>query len=214
MVGVVSGTVMAAVMGARRTSSAYERFRSAHAAADVVFDVAEAMSLSVVRSVPGVAAVGRVTQLPPAFWVQDDRTRFLPPHTELIVVDGAGVDGVEQVAIRQGRAVVPGADEVVANRAWLVATGLQVGDQLRLRVVPEHPLAELAESADDLLAALEAQPTLGWTAALTVIGEAAGPADVARDEASSPARLLIPRTWPPGRGGFRPARSGAAVMSC
>ena len=200
IVGLVSGTVMAAVIGARRTSSAYERFRSADGAADVVFDVAEAMPLSVVRSVPGVAAVGRVTQLPRAFWVQDDRTRFLPPDTELIVVDGAGVDGVEQVAIRQGRAVVPGVDEVVANRAWLVATGLQVGDELRLRVVPEHPLAELAESADGLLAALEAQPSLGWTATLTVIGEAAGPADVARDEARSPARLIIPedvaaRAW-------------------
>ena len=67
-------------------------------------------------------------------------------------------------------------------------------------MVPEHPLAELAESADGLLAALEAQPSLGWTATLTVIGEAAGPADVARDEASSPARLIIPedvaaRAW-------------------
>ena len=82
-----------------------------------------------------------------------------------------------------------------------------MGDELRLRVVPEHPLAELAESADGLLAALEAQPSLGWTATLTVIGEAAGPADVARDEASSPARLIIPedvaaRAWRVPSGAF------------
>ena len=191
---------MAAVIGARRTSSAYERLRSADAAADVVFDVAEAMPLSVVRSVPGVAAVGRATSPSPAFWVQDDRTRFMPPDTALIVVDGAGIEGVDRVAIRRGRTVVPGADEVIANRAWLDATGLRLGDALRLRVVSDDTLAALPRTAPGVLAALESDPSLGWTAPLTVVGEAAGPADIARDEASSPGRLIIPedvaaRAW-------------------
>ena len=56
IVGLVSGTVMAAVMGARRTSSAYERFRSSQSllAALLVLMAMASLAHAVVLSVrPG-----------------------------------------------------------------------------------------------------------------------------------------------------------------
>jgi hypothetical protein len=192
LVGLFGGVVMAATAGARRTATAFDRFADDSAAADLSFDAPDGRFFDEVRSIAGVAAAGRETSMGNAFWVRDDRVRILPTASALVVADGALVGGVDRLAIRHGRAPRPGAAEAVANAAWLQATGLKVGDRLTLRIVPDPPPAELQNlTLDNLLGALQEDPSLGWEDSISIVGEGAGTAEVARDEASRPARLVM-----------------------
>lgn len=193
LVGTFAGTTMAAVVGARRTESAFDRFTSESGAADLTFDVSDGQALDEVRSLPGVASVGRATSAPPsAFWVQDGAVREFPRDVASIVVDGAVIEGLERVTIRSGRVARSGADEAVANRAWLDAMGFQVGDEVVLRLIDERARRALDDFTErGTVAALNSDSSLGWEHAVRIVGEAAGTADIARDEASRPARLLM-----------------------
>ena len=194
---------MATLIAARLSSSAFDQFARGTNAPDLYFDVGEEQPVGDVLALPGVESVGRATSIaPPAFWQDGGRVRRFPPDVALLAVDSSGADELDGVAIRSGRAARPAADEAVANRAWLDAVDLEVGDTLGLRLVDGTTMDELSDlTGPAVLAALDADPNLGRAFDLTIVGEFASSADIARDEASRPARLLIPddvvvREWP------------------
>ncbi len=133
LIGVAGGFVLTSVAGARRTGSAYERFRSAYPGADVflpnpafgpefgaaVHDPAE------IRRMPQVAAMsaGRAatSQWGASFAAADEAFGFEMPRWKIL----------------EGRPYDPARiDEAVAFEAFATGEGLEVGDTLRYPGTP------------------------------------------------------------------------------
>jgi ABC-type lipoprotein release transport system permease subunit len=143
LVAFASGTVLAAVAGARRGASAAERLAAATLPASiVVLPNQPGFDWDAVRALPEVAALS-------TFVVGD-----------VMVVDGAGdaalgfppgdddfMRTIERPIVLEGRPVDPDrADEVVVTSGFTDATGLGVGDTLTMRLFRPETIDEMTST--------------------------------------------------------------------
>lgn len=142
LVAVVSGAVMSAVVGADRTASAVDRFRSTTRAADLWYQTNDDQNATEM-----LAAATR----DPA--VESASLRYLaniwPTNgsTDMAVMgdlDGAYGRTIDRPYLLSGRMPTPdSADEVVLNEQAAQLSGLEVGDRLRARTWSRQDLAGL-----------------------------------------------------------------------
>jgi hypothetical protein len=193
--GLLVGAVVVCAAGARRTSDAFDRFaRSAHAA-DLTIEVEHAGSFLAGADIPGVEARGADFVLGQAgFIVVDGHVVPAPRNAKVLATSGAYLDGLDRLRVVEGRLPQPGAAEGLATGTWLQQMGLHVGDTVVYRVPDlEDESDEQFSSEAELRAALEADPTIGSTVPITVVGRGVHIADIARDEAAQSARLVVDR---------------------
>jgi ABC-type lipoprotein release transport system permease subunit len=129
LAGLVGGLAIAAVAGARRTSTAYERFREATGRADaIVFAtlIGVKADYTEVRKLPEVEDAGEFTLTPGG--IEDQPTLgALPPNDDRLYRT------IARPLLVHGRLPDPRReDEVVVNRLAAAQLGLGVGDHLRI----------------------------------------------------------------------------------
>lgn len=127
--GLAGGLVVAAVAGARRTATAYDRYRVAVAAPDaIVFGTQVGLfpaDYSAVRALPEVEAAGEFTLSPVA--IEKPKLSTLAPGDDQLYRT------VSRPLLTEGRLPDPARDdEVVVNRAAKKRYGLDVGDRLKI----------------------------------------------------------------------------------
>ncbi len=157
LLGVTAGGVMGGVAGARRTASAYERFRQEHRAYDVIAlvdcgalpdDTASSGSptagcIDELRRLPSVAGLAVVDQLAGYIATADGRSVqpmaddpcYSGPGRVDVLGDRAGRFGIElnETRIVAGRRADPSAvDEVVLSKSTADRLGLGPGSTLQL----------------------------------------------------------------------------------
>jgi predicted lysophospholipase L1 biosynthesis ABC-type transport system permease subunit len=189
--GVALGGLCGAVSGARRTATAFARYTNWARSADVTVVVEGREASEQVARTPGVAAVSRGAEVSESvFPVFDGRLSVLPSDASIVVVDDRyGVD-IERPRVVEGRRPVPGALEAWVNPAFAEQVGVDVGDRIELITVPHDVAGRFAEFAD-LAAAFAADPTLGRSTTVTIVGRGLRAADLIRDTASTPAYLVL-----------------------
>lgn len=130
LAGLVGGLALAAVAGARRTSTAYERFREATGRSDAIvfatlIGVIDA-DYTPVRNLPEVEDAGEFTLAPV-------RVEGYPTLSQLAPNDDRLYRTINRPLLVSGRLPDPArADEVVVNRQAAAQLGLGVGDRLKL----------------------------------------------------------------------------------
>jgi len=125
LVGIVGGALLASAAGARRTSSALERFEFDTDAATLEFNVKNGVTseqLAELKRVPGVARVGLLRQL--AMFNAD--VGFIPTGGPIDKAWGRAIDRPRLVSGR----IAHGADEVNIGEALAQRMHLGVGDTL------------------------------------------------------------------------------------
>jgi len=130
LAGLVGGLALAAVAGARRTSTAYERFREATGRSDAIvfatlIGVIDA-DYTPVRNLPEVEDAGEFTLTPV-------RVEGYPTLSQLAPNDDRLYRTINRPLLVSGRLPDPArVDEVVVNRRAAAQLGLGVGDRLKL----------------------------------------------------------------------------------
>ena len=127
LAGLAGGIVLAAVAGARRTATAYDRYREAVDAPDaIVFGTQVGLvpaDYSAVRALPEVEAAGEFTLAPIA--VERQGLSSLPPGDDKLFRT------LSRPLLTSGRLPDPARDdEIVVNRAAHKRHGLDVGDRV------------------------------------------------------------------------------------
>jgi hypothetical protein len=172
-VGVAAGVVFAALAGARRTSSAFDRFTEWSHAADLIVGIesdAEAEKLVGLSGVADVVHLG-VLGSPPVFHDSDGRLTAFPTEVTFGVSDGRYLADVERPRFADGRLWEDGAAEAVVNPAFVAYTGLDVGDRLQVIAIPDEVIRRF-RSFDELQTAYEADRSIGRTTEVTIVGRA------------------------------------------
>ena len=148
LVALVSGAVLAALVGARRTSTTVDRFRDWAAASDVTYqaadeDRAEAV-LAAVRDLPEIeTATSRL--LVNGFPLDQS----VPDIAVLSDPDGVYGKEVDRPRLLAGRLPDPDSpDEILLNEQAAHLTGLGPGDQIRVRTWRADDLEALFGGAD------------------------------------------------------------------
>ena len=148
IVALVSGAVLAALVGARRTSTTVDRFRDWAAASDVTYqaadeDRAEAV-LAAVRDLPEIeTATSR--RLVNGFPLDQS----VPDIAVLSDPDGVYGKEVDRPRLLAGRLPDPDSpDEILLNEQAAHLTGLGPGDQIRVRTWRADDLEALFGGAD------------------------------------------------------------------
>lgn len=170
LIGLVGGTVLATVAGARRTETAYDRYLAEANAEDVVtsiFGVANPQFRGTLDAIAAIPEVESIAVTAPMVAVPDDRSVSFQDFQ-------AGADGqylyeTDQPKLVAGRLPDPSrVDEVFLNRAAAAALALGVGDRVALR----------AERADDYVAAPPDLAGVGERRSFTVTGIGVLPGEV------------------------------------
>jgi hypothetical protein len=193
-VGVAAGVVFAALAGARRTSSAFDRFTDSSHAADLIVGIkngAEAERLIGLSGVADVVHLG-VLSSPPVFHISDGRLTAFPTEVTFGVSDGRYFADVERPRLAEGRRWEDGAAEAVVNPAFVARTGLDVGDRLQVVAIPDEVIRRFHQF-EEVQAAYEADRSIGRTTEVTIVGRVVRAADVARDTASAPGYIVVDR---------------------
>ena len=130
--GLAAGVVLAAVAGARRTATAYDRYRVAVRAPDaIVFGTqigAFGADYSTVRALPEIVAAGEFALAP--IGVNTPRIGALPPNDDQLY------NTVSRPLVREGRLPDPRRDdEIVINLDAQRLFGLDVGDTITIDTV-------------------------------------------------------------------------------
>ena len=134
VLGIGGGAALAALAGARRTASAFERLEGYTRAADVLVAPGEMSELPLdkVKALPEVADTGVAYGL-----------LALTADGHFVTTPVLGVDDdhlgrtIERPKVLRGRLPEPGrSDEIFANPEGAAALGLEVGDRVELVVVP------------------------------------------------------------------------------
>jgi ABC-type lipoprotein release transport system permease subunit len=163
LAGLAGGITLAAVAGARRTASAYARYRQATAASDAIVFTTQVGVLdpdfAPVRRLPEVVESGQFGLAP--IGVKEWNIGTLAP------VDDHLYRTINRPLLRAGRLPDPRrADEIVVNQAAARRFGVRLGQ--RVTIV----------SSTDLNDWLSPAPTGGPTVAATVVGIGDGPMDL------------------------------------
>src|SRR5436309_11645400 len=138
IVGLTAGAVIAAVAGARRTGSAYDRFLHDHRAFDIAVGANAppnegAAALDAVERMPQVAASARVRTFPYASKPGGDANDVDYDTSLIASVDGRLGTEINRFKLLAGRAADPAApQEIVVGRAVAEAKGLEAGSALDL----------------------------------------------------------------------------------
>ncbi|UDY37635.1 ABC transporter permease [Dermatobacter hominis] len=153
LVGVVGGAVLTTAAGARRASTAYDRFRSETLASDldVAFDDPPGGSIegaaAAVEALPQVAALGR-SDFP--FIIPEGSGAY--PYLDFLAavsVDGADEPQVDRPRIVDGRLPDPrAADEMAISETYATESGLRVGDRAAFDSYAPEQLEPLFTSGD------------------------------------------------------------------
>jgi hypothetical protein len=183
LIAVVGAVVLAASAGARRTSTALERFREASVSADIELAVSQpsAAQLDQLRRVDGVAAVGilnaRGVQVPSVPELQSIGT---------VVDDQFGVV-IDRDRIVAGRAPDPSVpDEIALGEGLAALLHLGVGDHLdAASFTPDQIQAILGGQAD-------AGPFAGPSVRLMIVGISRRPLDLGPVGAAGALLVLTP----------------------
>jgi hypothetical protein len=177
----LSGSVtLAALAGARRTSSSFDRFLQLSQAQDVLVFADDARPADVrrLRSLPGVESIGYGRGLVLSL-----------PNGELLAAGGPlDKSRLDHPRIVRGRATAPGATaEVVLPEALEHTLGLTVGDTL-------HLLSYTQEEADALQHGQAVATPEGPRLALRVVGVSRTPLDLSLQGAAGGV-LSLPRAF-------------------
>lgn len=153
LVGIVGGTVLTAVAGARRSSTAYERFRGETLAADldVAFDGPPGGDLeaaaAAISGLPQVVALGRL-DFP---FVVPAGSGFYPYLDFLAAVRVGGTDDtdIDRPRLLEGRLPNPDdADEIAIFETYARESGLRVGDRAEFESYAPEQLEPLFTTGD------------------------------------------------------------------
>jgi hypothetical protein len=164
LAGLAGGTALAAVAGARRTATAYARYRQATAASDAIVFTTQAgvfdADFSRVKRLPEVVDAGQFGLVPMA--VKEWSIGTLAP------VDDHLYRTINRPLLRAGRLPDPRrADEIVVNQAAAGRFHVRLGQ--RVTLVSSTDLNDWATSA---------APSGGPTVTATVVGIGDGPMDL------------------------------------
>ena len=146
LVAFAGGATLAAVAGARRTSTAFDRFRETTRNHDVLL-FAQGINRADVerlRALPGVAAIGYLRQL-----------ALIRPDGNFLAVGGPLDDAVfrdvDRLRIVDGRAPRPGVpEEVVVPEPLARQTGLRTGDALPVRSFTQAQIGGITSDSSNL----------------------------------------------------------------
>ena len=153
LVGVIGGVVLATAAGARRASTAYERFRSETLASDldVAFDAPPGGSIdraaAALEALPQVAALSR-SDFPFVIPAGSDAYPYLE-FLAAVTVNAADRPEVDRPRIVDGR--LPGrraADEIAISETYAAESGLKVGDRVAFDSYAPEQLDALFTSGD------------------------------------------------------------------
>jgi len=143
VVGIAGGAVLTAVAGARRTSTAFDRFVSESRPADALVNVPDASLVDEIERFPEVEALAQLS------------TVAAVPDVDGYFAVGASVDGRYGITVDRARLVVgrradaDAVDEVTLPESTARELGLAVGSRLRLLTfTPEQVALLQREEAD------------------------------------------------------------------
>jgi hypothetical protein len=129
LLGLVGTVVLTAFAGARRSSTAFERFREQARAADVTIFTSDPSRLDAVARLPQVAAVGRLIVPFFAPLGPGDVGDF-----RIVTTPGGILTDIDRVRVVEGRLPAPDrADELAVSEALASALELGVGEEVVLR---------------------------------------------------------------------------------
>ncbi len=133
--GIAGAVTLAAVAGARRTTTAFERFRSATDAEDILVNpdngAESALRSEAVARLPGVAAAAKLTGL--AVFDPFGRTLEEVFGPIALASDRAALVTIGRPKLLEGRIPKPHhADEILVDRTFVTRYGLGVGDTWRV----------------------------------------------------------------------------------
>ncbi|MFL6203908.1 MAG: FtsX-like permease family protein [Acidimicrobiales bacterium] len=153
LVGVAGGAVLTAVAGARRSSTAYDRFRDATLAGDleVAFDGPPTEDLAAaaerIRSIPQVTALAHANY---PFVVPKGSGAY--PYLDFLAyasTDDAEDAQVDLPRLLRGTAPDPDApDEMAISEIYARESGLRVGDRAEFESYSEDQLPKLFDTGD------------------------------------------------------------------
>jgi ABC-type lipoprotein release transport system permease subunit len=182
LVALVGAAVLAAASGARRSSTALERFKTSSRSADVELATsAGPRRLAELRRLPGVSAVGVL----PAFGL-------VIPGAEDFQSVGAAVDDqfgrtVDRDRLVAGRRARPGAaDEVTIGEGLANRLHLGVGDVIHAESFSPDQIAAILQGTADV------GPRAGPDLSLRVVGIVRRPLDLGEQAASGGVLVLTP----------------------
>ena len=184
LAGLAGGAVLTMVAGARRSSTAYERFRRETLAADL--DVApsnpDPARFEAVRRLPEVEAMART-----AYPFIRPRGSDLYPYLDFLVVVGPdghlGTD-IDRPRVVDGRMPNPSrADEVAVIERFAAERGLSVGDRVAFESYAPDQVEALFGSGD-------AGEPAGPVVNLTVTGVVSAPRLPEREPGQLPAQSV------------------------
>jgi hypothetical protein len=193
MVGVAAGALFAALAGARRTATAFDRFTEWGHAADLTVATEGPAEARALVELAGVADVAHLAVLNgQVFGIFDGRLGQIPTEVTIGVSDGRYLVDVERPRLAAGRFWEDGAAEAVVNPAFVARTGLDVGDRLEV-VAFSHDVIPRFEGFEDLRAGFEADRSIGRVTEVAIVGRAVRAADAVRDSASAPGLFAVDR---------------------
>jgi ABC-type antimicrobial peptide transport system permease subunit len=199
VLGLGGGAALAALAGARRTSSAFERLERYTRAADVLVapDLMSELPAEAIRGLPEVAeagtAYGLLATTPDGKFVE----------TPILAVDDDRVGRtIERPKVLRGRLPAPGrSDEIFANPDGAAALGADVGDRVELLIAPEDIDPSLFEAGPEEIARLAGTGGIAPPSVFTLVGIGVSEGDVVPG-ATLPSVLVPPeysREHPPYR---------------
>lgn len=182
LLALLGGLSLASLAGARRTASAYPRFREAGRALDVQFFHSEDPEAA--RRLPGVTSSATYWSFVAGMVDESGRPDFTTIEAPVEVV--GSLDGLyfarDRFAVTKGRMPDPSRVEEVAVNEHLAAFGLGLGDRIPLGVY--DPAEEDAVFSDSPPAPVD-------RVELTVVGIGVFPDEVVQDDTDRIGRVLL-----------------------
>lgn len=196
LLGVAGGAVMAALAGARRTDSAYDRFLDTAGASDFTvesFGEDPLADYDALERRPEVEAAGRYTAVGLAERTPDGGIAF--PEFSVFASDGRRFYSVDRPKVLEGRLPHPDrAREALVNRTLAERDNLVVGDTVNLLTAKPEVIAPYLTDPDGfekLSDAVRRGEVIPDRVRFTITGVGLFPGEVALDEQSREARMIV-----------------------
>lgn len=182
----LGGVSMAAVAGARRTASAYQRFLADSRAPTMVFDAGayEAGLANTIRRMPEVADAATYVGLNAAPLDEDGRPDFSGPEAEML----GSVDGrffrMDRPSVIRGRLPNPRrSDEAAVNETFAREAGIALGDTADLGIYTDEQVE--SEGFDENPSAPSGRGSI------TIVGVVAFGDEIVQGDAERFGRVLV-----------------------
>jgi hypothetical protein len=191
LIGVAGGALLTTVAGARRSATAYDRFREATLAADVdiSFDGPPtedmAAATAAIEAIPQVEALGRAAYP----FVVPAKSGMYPylDFLALVPLDDQFNTTVDVPRVLEGRTPNPGAPlEAAVTQAFARTSGLEVGDRLAMESFAPDQMEPLFTTGD-------AGPPAGPAIELEIVGVVSAPLFVSDSAADFQPKLVLSR---------------------